>query len=69
MYSRYQCKHCYKYENDEGQRILSGKCTVLCYILEFIINFVPIAERHTSPALAFNVQTRPNILPDLVLAF
>ena len=27
---------------------------------------VQIAKRHTSPALAFNMQTRPNILPDLV---
>ena len=26
----------YKYENDKGQRILSGKCTVLCYISEYI---------------------------------
>ena len=36
MYSRYQCIHCYKYEDGEGQRILSCKCTVLCYILEYI---------------------------------
>ena len=35
MYSRYQCKHCYKYDNDEGQRILSGKCTVLGSVLEY----------------------------------
>ena len=71
MYSRYQCKHCYKYENDEEQRILSGKCTVLCYILEYIhvyINIVQKAKRQTSPVLAFNMQTRPNILPDLVFA-
>ena len=38
MYSRYLCIHVhyYKYENDKGQRILSGKSTVLCYILEYI---------------------------------
>ena len=24
------------YENDKGQRILSGKSTVLCHILEYI---------------------------------
>ena len=29
--------HYNKYENDEGQRILSGKCTVLCNILEYNI--------------------------------
>ena len=31
-------------------------------------NIVQIAKRHTSPVLAFNMQTRPNILPDLVFA-
>ena len=36
MYSRNQCMHYYKCENDKGQRILSGKCTVLCYIFEYI---------------------------------
>ena len=38
MYSRYLCIHVhyYKYQNDNGQRILSGKSTVLCYILEYI---------------------------------
>ena len=38
MYSRYLCIHVhyYKYQNDKGQRILSGKSTVLCYILEYI---------------------------------
>ena len=25
----------YKFENDEGERILSCNCTVLCYILEY----------------------------------
>ena len=32
------------------------------------INVVQIAKRHTSPVLAFNMQTRPNILTDLVFA-
>ena len=32
------------------------------------INIVQKAKRHTSPVLAFNMQTRPNILPDLVFA-
>ena len=31
-------------------------------------NVVQIEKRHTSHALAFNMQTWPNILPDLVLA-
>ena len=39
MYSIYQYKHCYKYENDERQRIVSGKCTVLCYISEYIYKY------------------------------
>ena len=32
------------------------------------INIVQIAKRHTSPVLASSMQTRPNILPDLVFA-
>ena len=32
------------------------------------INIVQIAKRRTSPAFAFNMQTRPNILFDLVFA-
>ena len=32
------------------------------------LNVVQIAKRHTSPVLAFNMQTRQNILPDLVFA-
>ena len=34
MYSQYQCLPCYIYQNDEVERNLSCKCTVLCYILE-----------------------------------
>ena len=70
MYSRNLCIHFhyYKYENIKGQRILSGKSTVLCYILDIYRNVVQIEKRHTSPALAFNMKTWPNILPDLVLA-
>ena len=30
------------------------------------INVVQIAKGHTSPVLAFDMQTRPNIIPDLV---
>ena len=30
-------------------------------------NIIQIAKRHTSPVLAFNMQARPNILPDLYL--
>ena len=32
-------------------------------------NVVQIEKRHTSPALAFNMKTWPNILPDLVLRY
>ena len=64
MYSRYQCIHCFKYmyENDEGGRNLSCKCTVLCYILEYIY-IVQIAKRGilVSPVFAFNMQ-----IPDQV---
>ena len=38
------------------------------FFLSVYINVVQIAKRHTSPVLAFNMQTRPNILPDLVFA-
>ena len=68
MYSRYQCIHCYKYENDKGQPILPGKYIDLCYILEYNINIVQIAKRSIRPVLAFTMQTQPNILPDLVFA-
>ena len=62
MYSQYQCIHvpCYKYENDEVERNLSCKCTVLCYILEYIY-IVQITKRRISHVLAFNMH-----LPDQV---
>ena len=60
MYSQYQCIPSYKYENDEVERNLSGKCTVLCYILEYIYN-VQITKRRISHVLAFNMQ-----IPDQV---
>ena len=55
MYSRYQYIPCYKYENDEVERNLSCKCTVLCYILEYMY-IVQITKRRISPVLAFNMQ-------------
>ena len=60
MYSQYQHVPCYKYENDDIERNLSCKCTVLCYILEYIY-IVQIAKRRISPVLAFNMQ-----IPDQV---
>ena len=46
----------HKFGNDEVERILSCKCSVLCYILEY--NYiVQIAKGCTGPVLAFNVQT------------
>ena len=44
-----------KYENDEVERNLSCKCTVLCYILEYMY-IVQITKRRISPVLAFNMQ-------------
>ena len=64
MYFQYQCIHWFKFENDEVEHILSCKCTVLCYILGYIY-IVQIAKRRTRPVFTFNMQTRPNILPDL----
>ena len=60
MHSQYRCIICYKYENDEVGRNLSGKCTVLCYILEYIY-IVQITKRRTSHMLAFSMQ-----IPDQV---
>ena len=41
-----------------------------CFVshIGIYINVVQIAKRHTSPVLAFNMQTLPNILPDSVFA-
>ena len=58
-YFQYQI-HCYKYENNEVDHNLSLKCTVLCYILQYIY-IVQIANRRTSPAFAYNMQ-----IPDQV---
>ena len=54
------CLHCYKYENNEVECKLSCKCTILCYILEYIC-VVQIAKRRVSPVFAFNMQ-----IPDQV---
>ena len=43
-------------------------CVTYWNIIYIYINIVQIAKRHTSPVLAFNIQTRLNILPDLVFA-
>ena len=54
--------HWYKFENDEEERILSLKCTVLCYILEYIY-IVQMAKRRTRPVFYFEIcKIRPNIL-------
>ena len=44
-----------KFEKDEVEHSLSGKCIVLCYILENIY-IRQIAKRRTSPKFAFNMQ-------------
>ena len=51
---------CYKYENDDLERNLSCKCTVLCYIFEYLY-IVQITKRRISHVLAFNMQ-----IPDQV---
>ena len=48
MYFQYQCIHCYKFEIDEAERILSWKWTVLCYILEYISILYKCKETHKS---------------------
>ena len=60
MYSQYQHIPCYKYKNDDLERNFSRKCTVLCYILEYIF-IVQKAQRRISPVLASNMQ-----IPDQV---
>ena len=60
MYFQYQHLPSYKYENDHIERDLSCKCTVLCYISEYIY-IVQIAKRRISHVLAFNMQ-----IPDQV---
>ena len=57
MYFRYQCIHWYKFENAEVERILSSKCTVLCYILDYTCIFnVQLAKRRTSSVLHYSFQ-------------
>ena len=61
MYFRYQYVHWYKLENGGVERILSCKCTVLCFILEYSY-IVQIAKKRTSPVFAFNMQNTICIL-------
>ena len=51
--------------HDKVERILSCIFTAMCYMLKYIY-IGRIAKRRGSPVFAFNVQTRPNTLPDLV---
>ena len=59
----YTCIHSYKFENNEVERVLSCKCTVLCYILEYSY-IVQLGKRRTCPVFAFNMQ-----IPDQVECF
>ena len=52
------------FENDDLERILSFKCTVLCNMLEYI-NIEQIAKRRTSSVLAQHANTAKYLL-DLV---
>ena len=56
----------YMFGNDEVERILSCKWSVLCNILEYSY-IVQIAKRRTSHVFAFNMQNT-GILPDLEFA-
>ena len=57
MYILYFLWYRYKFENDEVDCILSCKCTVLCYILDYeYCHIVQIAKGHTSPVFAFNIK-------------
>ena len=60
MYSQYQCLPCCKYQNDEVDGNLSCKCTVLCYILEYMY-ILQITMRRIGPVLALKLQ-----IPDQV---
>ena len=55
----------YKFENNEIERYFYFKCAILCYILEYIC-IARITKRLTNSVFALNMQTRSNILPDLV---
>ena len=48
------------HQDDEVERNLSCKCTVLCYILEYMY-ILQITKRRMGPVLAFNVK-----IPDQV---
>ena len=65
MYFRYQCIHWFKFENDESERILTCKWTVLWSTLEYMY-IVQIAKKHTSPLLASNMHI-PNQVECLVV--
>ena len=52
MYFLYQCIRWFKFENDEVEHILSCKCSVLCYILEYSY-IVQIVKRRTSHVVFF----------------
>ena len=57
-----------KYEDDEVERNLSGKCTILCYILEYIY-IVQIEKRRISSVFALNMQIPDHVECLVVFAF
>ena len=65
MCLRYQCIHWHEFKDDEEERILSCKCTVLCYILEYIY-IVQITKRRISHVFAFNM-LKPDQMDCLVV--
>ena len=57
--------HWYRFENNEVERILSCKCTVLCYIFEYSY-YVQRAKRCKSSVFAFHLQI-PDQLESLIV--
>ena len=66
-YFRLQCIHWYKFEN-EVERILSCKCTVLCYILEYIYTNIQIAKGRSQVLCLILPYKRDQHSLDLVFA-
>ena len=56
------------FQNDDVDRILSCKCTVLRYILEYSY-IVLMAKGCTSPVFAFNMQTPDQVHVDCLIVF
>ena len=45
----------YNFKNDEVQRILSGRCTVLCYIFEYACIYIPNSKKTHKPCVCYQL--------------